>query len=110
MPVDVEVDLTYVPQPVGGPEAPPGRGQEEIELAAEDLTTAYYRDDVLDLAHMLREQFYLVMPMRPLCRDECRGLCAQCGTNLNLQTCGCTSAWQDPRLAGLRTLIDRRNG
>jgi uncharacterized protein len=105
MPVDIEVDLTYVPHP----DAAASAGTDEVELNDEDLTTAYYRDDVLDLADMLREQFYLAMPMRPLCRDTCRGLCAHCGANLNIDTCGCQSEWQDPRLAGLRTLIDKQD-
>jgi uncharacterized protein len=65
---------------------------------------------VLDLAHMLREQFYLAMPMRPLCREDCRGLCPQCGTNLNVDSCGCTRERHDPRFDGLRTLIEKQDG
>src|SRR5262249_15510530 len=63
MPVDVDVDLTYVPHPA---EAQAPASEEDVELADEDLTTAFYRDEVLDLAQMVREQFYLAMPMRPL--------------------------------------------
>jgi uncharacterized protein len=48
------------------------------------LTTAFYENDVIDLGQLMREQFYLSLPMKPLCRDDCRGLCAVCGENLNL--------------------------
>jgi len=108
MPVDLEVDLTYLPQAALEPPVP--AADEEVELGAEDLTTAFYRDDMLDLAHMLREQFYLALPMRPLCREDCQGLCPQCGTNLNVDRCECTREWRDPRLAVLRTLIEKEHG
>jgi uncharacterized protein len=100
-PVDTEIDLTYVPQPSAN--ATPADA--EIELNDEDLTTAYYRDHVLDFGEMLREQFYLAMPMRPLCTEDCKGLCPHCGTNLNVATCDCDVRWQDPRLAGLQSLL-----
>jgi uncharacterized protein len=100
LPIDTEVDLTYVPHPTEV-------GDEEIELKDEDLTTAHYRHHVLDLGDMLREQFYLALPMRVLCREDCRGLCPQCGTNRNHDTCACDVRWEDPRLAGLRALMKK---
>ena len=53
---------------------------------------------------MLREQVILDAPMQPLCREDCRGLCPQCGTNLNTDACACAPAWEDPRLAALKAL------
>jgi uncharacterized protein len=97
-PVDTTVALTYVPERTNPRD-------EEVELQEEDLDTAYYRDHVLDLAEMLREQFYLSLPMQPLCREDCKGLCPQCGINRNGETCDCQTAWEDPRLAGLRALL-----
>ena len=107
LPVDAEVDLTYVPEPQAqaGVSASGRAAEAEVELTDEDFSTAYYRDHVLDFAEMLREQFYLAMPMRPLCREDCKGLCPHCGTNLNTTTCGCDVRWQDPRLAGLQALL-----
>lgn len=102
LPVDAAIDLTYVPHPTEV-------SDEEIELTDEDLTTAHYRHQVIDLGDMLREQFYLALPMRPLCREECKGLCPQCGTNLNQSTCACQPRWEDPRLAALRTLMAKKN-
>jgi uncharacterized protein len=101
LPVDTQVDLTYVPHPSVA-------ADDEVELSQDDLTTAFYRDQTLDLADMVREQFYLALPMRPLCREECKGLCPQCGTNLNQGTCTCDVRWEDPRLAGLRALMKKK--
>jgi uncharacterized protein len=66
-------------------------------------STAFWNDEI-DLGQLMKEQFYLALPMKPLCRDECRGLCALCGANLNRGTCGCVAAWEDPRFAALRAL------
>lgn len=101
-PVDVPVELTYVPEAAAAEDTP------DAELQDEDFSTAYYRDHVLDLGEMLREQFNLALPMRPLCQEACKGLCPQCGTNLNRETCGCDVKWEDPRLAGLRSLLERK--
>jgi DUF177 domain-containing protein len=103
LPVDAEVDLTYLPDPHDA-------AAEEVELEEEDLTTAYYHGHLLDLGEMLREQFYLALPMRPLCREDCQGLCPQCGTNLNQGTCACDARWEDPRLAGLRAIMKKSEG
>jgi len=78
--------------------------EEEREVGENDLETSYYQDDQIDLNELLREQFYLALPMKPLCGEDCRGLCAQCGTNLNTGTCDCHTEWADPRLAPLRQL------
>jgi uncharacterized protein len=101
LPIDAQVDLTYVPHPEQA-------ADDEVELSQDDLTTAFYRDQTLDLADMVREQFYLALPMRPLCREDCKGLCPQCGTNLNQGTCACDVRWEDPRLASLRTLLKKK--
>lgn len=97
LPVDSTFDLRYLP-------ASAMSDEDEREIAADDLETSYYRDDQIDLNEVLREQFYLALPMKPLCRDDCRGLCARCGTNLNVSECGCSTEWTDPRLDALRTL------
>ena len=73
----------------------------------DDLTTAFYRDEQIDLGQLVLEQFYLAVPMKPLCRESCRGLCPECGTNLNTGTCSCMREWVDPRLEGLRALLDK---
>ena len=75
-PVDAAFDLRYQPRTTNT-----GEGEREVE--EDDLTTAFYENDEIDLGQLMREQFYLSLPMKPLCRDDCKGLCPQCGTNLN---------------------------
>jgi uncharacterized protein len=103
IPVDAAFDLRYQPHAQNT-----GEGEREIE--EDDLTTAFYENDEIDLGQLMREQFYLALPMKPLCADACRGLCAVCGTNLNRGTCTCTQAWEDPRLAVLKTLNKKAEG
>ena len=98
MPVDSSFDLRFLP-------ATEMSADEEREVQEADLETSYYRDDQIDLNELLREQFYLALPMKPLCAEGCKGLCAQCGTNLNTGTCACAVGWEDPRLAPLKGLI-----
>jgi uncharacterized protein len=100
VPVDVAFNLRYVPHVENA-------GEGEREIGEDDLTTAYYREGLLDLVDLLREQFVLALPMKPLCREDCRGLCPQCGTNLNRTQCECAPKWEDPRLAALKSLLSR---
>jgi uncharacterized protein len=96
-PVDAAFDLRYQPSSLNA-------GEGEREIVEDDLATAFYDDEVIDLEQLMGEQFYLSLPMKPLCREDCRGLCPSCGTNLNLSTCSCSPEWEDPRLAALRLL------
>jgi DUF177 domain-containing protein len=96
-PVESSFDLRYQPHA-----ANTGEGEREIE--EDDLTTAFYDNETIDLGQLMREQFYLSLPMKPLCTDACKGLCPTCGTNLNKGACDCKPAWEDPRLAVLKAL------
>ena len=100
VPVDSAFELRYVP-------ATANTGEEDAEVAEDDLTTAYYKDETLDLGELMHEQFVLALPMKPLCSDACKGLCPECGTNLNKRTCECKPAWKDPRLEALQGILDR---
>jgi len=61
-------------------------------------------EDAVDLEPLLRDALALELPRVPLCRDDCAGLCPQCGTNRNDATCDCTTDTSDPRWAALRSL------
>ncbi len=98
LPIDATFDQRFLP-------ASAMATQDEREVQDEDVEISYYRDDQIDLNELLREQFYLALPMKPLCSESCRGLCPQCGTNLNTGTCSCATAWEDPRLAPLKGLV-----
>src|SRR5262245_3645167 len=62
-----------------------------------------------DLVQMATEQVYLDLPLKPICKDGCRGLCPTCGANRNVEFCRCPGDAVDPRLAPLLRLGDRRN-
>jgi len=97
MPVATDFDLRYVPRTENT-----GEGEKEVE--EDDLATAFYSEDQVDLGQLILEQLQLALPMKPLCEEACRGLCPQCGTNLNTGTCRCSQKWEDPRLAALKNI------
>ena len=59
----------------------------------------------LDLTPLLREQSWLNIPLKPLCSPDCKGLCPQCGVNLNLESCACKDTRIDPRMAVLENFL-----
>lgn len=125
-PMDVaeELDLLYFPQSSNVAPADDARSAESqvrIEdvadgltglsgrgLEREELAVSFYRDERIDLSQMIVEQIVLALPMKPLCKPDCRGLCALCGVNRNLLSCDCAPQDTDPRWAPLKTLQKSR--
>src|SRR3954471_8827277 len=99
VPVDARFELRYVPQAEN-------EGEPEREIADDDLTTAFYREGPLDVIDMLREQFELRLPVKPLGGGRGRGRCRECGPNLNGPKCGWEPRWADPRLEPLKALLN----
>jgi uncharacterized protein len=97
LPVKTDFDLRYVPKTENV-------GADEKQVEEDDLATAFYADDQIDLEQLMMEQFQLALPMKPLCSETCKGLCPQCGSNLNTDPCDCDPTWEDPRLAALKQL------
>jgi len=97
LPVESTFDTLFLP-------AAANTGDDEHEIKDDDLGVSYYKDEVIDLGEVIREQLYLALPMKPLCRDECLGLCSVCGKNRNRDACTCQASWVDPRLEALRKL------
>ena len=64
--------------------------EEETELSEQDLISSVYCGDEIDLTHELEEQIAMDVPFRPLCGEDCKGLCPECGADLNLSTCSCS--------------------
>ena len=75
---------------------------EELELSREDLATEFYQGEEIDITPLMQDQVLLSLPSKALCREECRGLCPHCGTNLNRQRCQCEEQFMDPRFATLK--------
>jgi uncharacterized protein len=97
LPVSVPFRYTLVP-------AVPEENREDVELSEEDLEYGYYEGEIVDLDPLIYEQIVLQIPMKVLCTEDCRGLCPDCGTNLNLGTCNCSANRIDERLAVLKKL------
>lgn len=70
-----------------------------------DLPYAVSEDGWIDLAPLLREQAWVAIPIKPLCSPDCKGICPECGANLNKEPCQCGLQKVDPRWATLRDLL-----
>jgi uncharacterized protein len=77
------------------------RAAEDVRLDDEEAEVAFFEGPGLFLADALAEQVNLAIPMKVICRSDCRGLCPQCGANLNHEECHCQTHAVDPRLAQL---------
>jgi len=80
---------------------------EEIELRQADLDALFYEDPVIALGPIAEERVQIAMPMKPLCRPDCKGLCPECGNDLNLGPCATTHETLDPRWEALRPLKEK---
>jgi uncharacterized protein len=87
---------------------PAAKEGDEFELTYSDLDVGFYRNDELDLSAVMGEQILLEIPMKPVCREDCKGLCDQCGADLNEGTCSCERSRVDPRLAALAEYKKKR--
>jgi uncharacterized protein len=94
-PLEVEFDARFIPQAATVVET------DNVELLAEDLGVAAYEGDAVDLDELVREQILLALPLRNLCREDCKGLCLKCGADLNAGQCSCEQGETDPRWAAL---------
>ena len=61
---------------------------------------------LLDLDDVIQADLCLEMPMKSLCKPDCKGLCPSCGQDLNAGVCACSAKEVDPRLAALRQFLE----
>jgi uncharacterized protein len=94
--VDTSFDLIYRPQGVD-------RRAHEVAISEAETEIGYYQGEGLLLEDALREQVLLATPVRALCREDCKGLCPQCGRNLNVEQCNCEHV-SDPRWLALNDI------
>jgi len=76
----------------------------DLAAAAEDAGLIGFRGEEIDLTEGIQEQLVLGLPMRPLCREDCKGLCAACGADLNVDECNCRQQHPASPFAALRHL------
>ncbi len=79
----------------------------EHELKEDDLGVMVIEEEILDTDPILIEQLQLNVPMKPLCREDCQGLCPVCGADRNEDGCTCGESKVDPRWATLAALKSR---
>ncbi len=82
-------------------------GEAERSIGEADTEIGYYSGEGVLLEDVLREQVLLAMPMRAVCRDDCKGLCPQCGRNWNEGRCDCSGAAPDERWSALKEIRDK---
>jgi uncharacterized protein len=83
--------------------------RERVE-GPEDEDVQLYSGDYVDLGEQVRQNLILSLPMKPLCKPDCEGLCPQCGKNLNYGRCSCDGGPVDARLAALGEWLKARQG
>ena len=83
--------------------------REDTELKPEELEISYYQGDFIDLAPIICEQIILQIPIKVLCSEKCKGLCQQCGINLNVSSCNCHVDFVDGRMAVLKNFKIKKN-
>jgi uncharacterized protein len=64
--------------------------EDELELGEMDLLSSAYSGDEIDLTHEIEEQIAMEVPLKPLCSESCKGLCHECGIDLNTSSCSCS--------------------
>ncbi|HEX5070950.1 MAG TPA: DUF177 domain-containing protein [Vicinamibacterales bacterium] len=107
IPVDAGLDLLFLPEADQMKTAAGDDEEDEAEVREADTGVSFYKNDTIDLGEMMRDEFYLALPMKPLCQADCKGLCPVCGRNRNRESCDCKAEWVDPRMEPLKRLLDR---
>jgi uncharacterized protein len=80
---------------------------EKHALKDDQMDMGFYQGDELDLQELLKEQILLNTQMKPLCNEQCRGLCPKCGKDLNEGQCNCSQKEIDPRLEVLKKFLEK---
>jgi len=100
LPVSTEFALEYVP----------GADYESSSVAAlseEQMSVSVFDGEAIDVDEIAKEQILLAVPARTLCREDCKGICAECGIDLNTGQCNCSAEEVDPRWAALKGLKNK---
>jgi uncharacterized protein len=90
-------DLLYRPLGVDA-------GREMLSVTTAEAEISYYEGDGVLLEDALCEQVLLAVPVKVICREDCKGLCPLCGANLNTQQCSCAEPMEDPRWSALKEI------
>ncbi len=95
-PIAAHLNVFYIFDELDAGKLPP----DEVKVISPDTVT-------IDLAEDVREMVVLSVPLKLLCREDCKGLCPHCGTNWNVAACSCQTQASDPRWSGLQDLLNK---
>jgi len=99
---EIKRDFELLYRPLGA-----DAGRDELSITDAEAEIGYYQGNGLLLEDVLREQVLLALPLKITCRPDCKGLCPQCGKNLNQEQCSCSTEVEDPRWAALKDVRNR---
>jgi len=102
---DVQGDFDLLYRPLGVVQR-----DDEVSISEAETEVSFYKGEGLALEDVLREQVILSVPVKAVCREDCQGLCPQCGMNLNQGKCDCVSVRSDPRWNALREIRSKLEG
>jgi uncharacterized protein len=81
---------------------------EDADTSEEEMDEAdYMKGFQLDIDKMVYDEILVNWPMKVLCREDCKGICKKCGTNLNVKTCDCEKSELDPRMAAIQDIFNK---
>lgn len=100
--LDIAVDVLFKPT------LSPEHSHEQYKISADELDTDFYSKDTIDLDDFLQEQILLNLPMQYFCDEDCKGLCPQCGADLNVKPCKCSMQSTDERFSKLLELVRQK--
>ena len=104
LPVSVDFALEYIP----GADYESGFA---TALSEEQMSVDVFDGEAIDVDEIVKEQILLALPARTLCLEDCKGICPECGIDLNTGQCNCSAEAVDPRWAALKSFknTDRKN-
>jgi uncharacterized protein len=102
VPQEIKRNFELLYRPLGA-----DAGRDELSITDAEAEIGYYQGNGLLLEDVLREQVLLALPLKITCRADCKGLCPQCGKNLNQERCSCSTEVEDPRWAALKDVRNR---
>jgi len=100
-PVEAPVSADFTLEYITGSEY---ESSEVAELTEAEMSVAVFDGAGLDVDEIVKEQILLAVPTRMLCREDCKGICPECGIDRNTGECSCVADDIDPRWAALKNL------
>ncbi|UCD57328.1 MAG: DUF177 domain-containing protein [Candidatus Hydrogenedentota bacterium] len=99
LPLDMDVNVIYVPEKE--------RLGKEGNVLEPDSNLSFYEGDAIDLLREVKDLIHVNLPIKPICRPDCRGLCPRCGADLNVAPCECEQQTEGSLFEKLRELKSR---